>query len=181
MTLYKDISQNVHFDVVLSVFIHPCSHKRRRAQFSIRAELTRLSVCMRFRRVCVRFRCVCVCASDVCACALEMCVCVCVRFRCVCVCASDVCVCALQMCVCVCALQMCVCVRFRCVCVCVRFRCVCVCVCAWDVCAGNFSQRATVPPTIPSILYARLVPSGSAYIESWYGRLKENTRVGDNT
>ncbi len=45
--------KNMHFDVVLSEFIHPCSKKRRRAQFSIRAELTRLSVC----------------ASDVCACA----------------------------------------------------------------------------------------------------------------
>ncbi len=41
----------MHFDVVLSEFIHPCSKKRRRAQFSIRAELTRLSECMRFRRV----------------------------------------------------------------------------------------------------------------------------------
>ncbi len=48
-TVYKDISQNIHFDVVLSEFIHPCSKKRRRAQFSIRAELTRLCVCMRFR------------------------------------------------------------------------------------------------------------------------------------
>ncbi len=42
--VYKDISQNINFDVVLSVFIHPCTKKRRRAQFSIRAELTRLSV-----------------------------------------------------------------------------------------------------------------------------------------
>ncbi len=51
----------MHFDVVLSEFINSCSKKRRRAQFSIRAELTRLSVCM-------CFRCVCVCAaSDVCA------------------------------------------------------------------------------------------------------------------
>ncbi len=39
----------MHFDVVLSEFIHPCSKKRRRAQFSIHA-------------VCVRAR-----ASDVCA------------------------------------------------------------------------------------------------------------------
>ncbi len=29
------ISQNMHYDVVLSVFIHPCTKKRRRAQFSI--------------------------------------------------------------------------------------------------------------------------------------------------
>ncbi len=42
--VYKDISQNIHFDVVLSVFIHPCTKKRRIAQFSIRAELVRLSV-----------------------------------------------------------------------------------------------------------------------------------------
>ncbi len=44
----------MHFDVVVSEFIHPCSKKLRRAQFSIRAELTRLSVCVRFRCVCVR-------------------------------------------------------------------------------------------------------------------------------
>ncbi len=56
------------FDVVLSEFIHPCSKKRRRAQFSIRAELTRLSVRVRFRCVCV---CVCVCA---CVRVLQMCV-----------------------------------------------------------------------------------------------------------
>ncbi len=37
---------------ILSEFIHPCSKKRRRAQFSIRAELTRLSGCVCFR--CVR-------------------------------------------------------------------------------------------------------------------------------
>ncbi len=51
---YKDISQNMHVDVVLSELIHPCSKKRRRAQFSIHAELTRLSVCVCFRCVCVR-------------------------------------------------------------------------------------------------------------------------------
>ncbi len=86
----------MHFDVVLSEFIHPCSKKRRRAQFSIRAELTWLSVC-------VRFRCVCVCVLQMCVCvhAFQMCVSVCVRFRCVCARASGVCVC----------------VRFRCVCV----------------------------------------------------------------
>ncbi len=55
-------------DVVLSVFIQPCT-KRRRAQFSICAELTWLSVCVHFRCVCVCFRCVCARASDVCACA----------------------------------------------------------------------------------------------------------------
>ncbi len=42
--VYKDIIQNINFDVVLSVFIHPCTKKRRRAQFSIPAELARLSV-----------------------------------------------------------------------------------------------------------------------------------------
>ncbi len=84
MTVYKDISQNMHFDVVLSVFIHPCSKKWRRAQFSIRAELTRQSVCVRFR---------------------------CVRGK-------------------------------------------------------LFTQRSTVTPTIPSIFYACLVPSGSPYIQS---------------
>ncbi len=41
---YKDIIQNIHFYVVLSVFIYSCTKKRRRAQFSIRAELTWLSV-----------------------------------------------------------------------------------------------------------------------------------------
>ncbi len=46
----------MHFDVVLSEFIHPCSKKRRRAQFSIRAELIRLSVCVCFRCVCDLFR-----------------------------------------------------------------------------------------------------------------------------
>ncbi len=46
---YKDIIQNIHFDVVLSVFIHSCTKKRRRAQFSIRAELTWLSVSGRAR------------------------------------------------------------------------------------------------------------------------------------
>ncbi len=54
----------------------------------------------------------------------------------------------------------------------VRFRCV----------RGKLlTQRVTVPPTIPSVLYARLVPSGSPYIESWYVRLNENARVGGNT
>ncbi len=42
--VYKDISQNINVDVVLSVFIHPCTKKWRRAQFDIHAELTRLSV-----------------------------------------------------------------------------------------------------------------------------------------
>ncbi len=88
----------MHFDVVLSEFIHPCSKMRRRAQFNIRAEFTRLSVCVRFR---------------------------CVRGK-------------------------------------------------------LLTQSTTVPPTIPSVLYARLVPSGSPYIESWYVRLNENARIGGN-
>ncbi len=46
--------QNIHFYVVLSVFSHPCTKKWRRAQFSIHAELTWLSVCV----------CVCVCAEN---------------------------------------------------------------------------------------------------------------------
>ncbi len=49
----------MHFDVVLSEFIHPYSKKRRRAQFSIRAELTQLSECARFRRACERVRQTC--------------------------------------------------------------------------------------------------------------------------
>ncbi len=109
----------MHFDVVLSVFIHPCTQKRRRAQYSRRVDAA-----------------VCVCALQMCVCALQMCA----RKT------SDVCVRALQMCVCV---------RFRCVCV--RFRCV----------RGKLlTQRATATPTIPSVLYAHLVRSGSPYIES---------------
>ncbi len=51
-----------------------------------------------------------------------------------------------------------------CLCVCVRFRCV----------RGKLlTQRSTVTPTIPSIFYARLVRSGSPYIESWYVRLNK--------
>ncbi len=56
----------MHFDVVLSEFIHPCSKKRRRAQFSIHAELTRLSVFVCTSDVCVCTSDVCVCTSDVC-------------------------------------------------------------------------------------------------------------------
>ncbi len=128
----------MHFDVVLSEFIHPCSKKRRTVQFA------------------AVFRCVCACASDVC---------VCVRFRCVC--ASDVCVCVRFRCVC--ASDVCVCVRFRCVCasdVCVRALQMCVCVRFRCVRGKLLTQRSTVPPTIPSVFYARLVPSGSPYIES---------------
>ncbi len=45
----------MHVDVVVSVnvvaFIHSRTKKRRRAQFRIHAELTRLSVCVRFKCV----------------------------------------------------------------------------------------------------------------------------------
>ncbi len=86
----------MHFDLVLSVFIHPCTKKRKKAHCSIRAELTRVSVCVRFRFVRGKL----------------------------------------------------------------------------------FTQRSTVTPTIQSVFYARLVPSGSLYIESWYTRLNETARVG---
>ncbi len=42
-----------------------------------------------------------------------------------------------------------------------------MCVHALQMCARKLiPQRATVTPTIPSIHYAGLVPSGSPYIES---------------
>ncbi len=63
----------MHFDVVLSEFIHPCTKKRRRAQYSRRVDA---AVCVRALQMCV---CVCVCVC-VCARASD----VCVRFRCVC-------------------------------------------------------------------------------------------------
>ncbi len=56
-----------------------------------------------------------------------------------------------------------VCACFRCVCA--RFKCV-------------RGKLLTQRPTVPSILYARLVPSGSPYIESWYMRLNENAHRG---
>ncbi len=77
----------MHVDVVLSVFINPCTQKRRRAQYSRRVDAA----------VCVR--------------ALQMCARASVRGK-------------------------------------------------------LLTQRATVPPTILSFFYARLVPSGSPYIES---------------
>ncbi len=103
----------MHVDVVLSVFIPPCTNKRRRAQYSRGVDA---AVC-----VCASDVCVCVCASDVCVRASD--VCVRVRFRCVCARALQMCVCVLQMCVCASASDVCVRVRFRCVCAC--FRCVC--------------------------------------------------------
>ncbi len=166
----------------------------------VRARASDVCVCMRFRCVCVRAlqMCVCACASDVCACARFRCVCVRTLQMCVRACASDVCVCASDVCVRACASDVCACVRFRCVCVralqmcvCARFRCVrvralqmcvralqmCVRACASDVCARAsvrgklLTQRSTVTSTIPSVFYARLVLSGSPYIESWYVRL----------
>ncbi len=98
----------MHFDAVLSEFIHPCSKKRRRAQYSRGVDTA----------VCVR--------------ALQMCVC-----------AIQMCVCAIQMCVC--AIQMCVSARA-------------------PVRGKLLTQCST--PTIPSVLYARLMLSCSAYIES---------------
>ncbi len=149
----------MHFDVVLSVFIHPCSKSG--------GELN-LVFTQSWRG------CLCACASDVCVCVCFRCVCVCARFRCVCV--RFRCVCASDVCVCVCARVSDVCVRFRCVCA--RFRCVCA---PFRCVRGNLlTQCSTVTETIPSVLYARLVPSGSPYIESWYARLNENTRVGCN-
>ncbi len=48
-----------------------------------------------------------------------------------------------------------------------------------DVCAENFSHSVRLfRYTIPSVLYACLVPLGSPYIESWYVRLSENAHVG---
>ncbi len=157
----------MHFYVVLSVFIHPCTQKRRRAQYSHRVDAAicvralQMFVCARASDVCVCV-CVCVCALQMCVCARasDVCVCVCVcasdvcvRFRCVCVCALQmcvcVCVCASDVCVCVrfrcvCALQMCVCVRASdvCVCVCASDVCVCVCVCALQMCARETSHTA---------------------------------------
>ncbi len=50
-----------------------------------------------------------------------------------------------------------------------------VCVRALQMCAWESSHTA-----LESVFYARLVPSGSPYIESWYARLNENARVGGN-
>ncbi len=162
------------FYVVLSVFIHPCTQKQRRAQYS--------------PRVCVCVLQMCVCALQMCVCASDVCACVCTSDVCVCACASDVCVCALQMCacasdvcacssdVCACASDVCVCARFRCVrvcfrCVCARFRRVCaralqICARASDVCAEIFShsarlllQQSRASYTLTSCLRAVLISS----------------------
>ncbi len=78
----------MHFDVVLSVFIHPCTNKaeERSIQYSRGVDA---AVCVRASDVCVR-------ALQRCVRVLQMCACVCFR----CVCASDVCVRVLQMCAC---------------------------------------------------------------------------------
>ncbi len=182
-TIYKDISQNMHFYVVLNVFIHPCSKKRKRAQFSIHAELMRPSVYVRFRCVCVcvRFRCVCVRALQVCVCACASNVCVCVRFRCVCVR-------ALQVCVCACVSNVCVCVRFRCVCVRALQMCVCVCACASDVCVRAL-QMCMCACVCGKLLTALDCSSNKpecllCFVQSLYRvlirEIDENARVGGN-
>ncbi len=43
--VYKDISQNVHFDVVLSVFIHPCKKKSGEELNSVFAQSWRGCLC----------------------------------------------------------------------------------------------------------------------------------------
>ncbi len=68
--LHRHVHSNIHFDVVLSVFIHP---SKKAEESSVFAQSLR--------------SCLCACASDVCVRALQMCVCT-----------SDVCVRALQMC-----------------------------------------------------------------------------------
>ncbi len=55
----------------LNLFIHA---QQSGGELSIRAELTRLSVCVRFRCVRVRFRCVRARALEMCVRALQMCV-----------------------------------------------------------------------------------------------------------
>ncbi len=55
--------------------------------------------------------------------------------------------------------------------VCVPFRCVCAC-----VRRKLLTQRATVPPTILSILYARLMSLYRVLIRE----IDENARVGGN-
>ncbi len=83
----------------MSVFIHPCSKKQRRAHLVL-AQSWRGCLCARASDVCALQMCVCVCV-----CALQMCVCVCVcvcalqMCVCVCVCTSDVCACASDVCV----------------------------------------------------------------------------------
>ncbi len=126
----------MHFDAVLSEFIHPCSKKRRRAQYSRGVDTA----------VCVRALQMCVCAIQMCVCAIQMCVC-----------AIQMCVCAIQMCVC--AIQMCVCA----IQMCVRAPQMCVSVRA-PVHGKLLTQRST--STIPNVFYARLMLSCSAYIES---------------
>ncbi len=56
---------------------------KKAGELSIRAELTRLSVCAIQMCVCVHFRCVCVRALQmcVCACASDVCVCACSSVR----------------------------------------------------------------------------------------------------
>ncbi len=62
----------MHFDAVLSEFIHPCSTKRRRAQYS---HVVDTAVCVRALQMCVRALQMCVRALQMCVCAIQMCVC----------------------------------------------------------------------------------------------------------
>ncbi len=67
---------------------------------------------------------------------------------------ASICMCALQMCVRACASDVCACVRFR-----------CVSVRALQMCVWKTSHTVLdCSPTIRSVLYAHLDPSGSPYI-----------------
>ncbi len=93
----------MHFDAVLSEFIHPCSTKRRRAQYSrgvdtaVCARALQMCVCVRALQICARALQMCARALQMCARALQMCA------RALQMCARALQMCALQMC----ALQMC--------------------------------------------------------------------------
>ncbi len=53
--VYKDISQYMHFDVVLSVFIHPCTKKKKAEVSSIQySRRVGVAVCVRALQMCVR-------------------------------------------------------------------------------------------------------------------------------
>ncbi len=122
----------MHFDAVLSEFIHPCSTKRRRAQYS-RGVDTAVCVCVRFRcvralQMCARALQMCARALQMCARALQMCA-IQMCARALQMCAIQMCARALQMCararaLQMCAIQMCARALQMCACARVRFRCV---------------------------------------------------------
>ncbi len=100
----------MHFDAVLSEFIHPCSTKRRRAQYSrgvdtaVCARALQMCVCVRALQMCARALQMCARALQMCAHALQMCA----RALQMCAHALQMCARALQMCALqMCALQMC--------------------------------------------------------------------------